>query len=242
MNSPSSTTKLAAERMSRPPSRIVDVIELQCAQLVAPAERLVERIELAEHPALIGRIRRLGLGNADDRDVVGLGHLHEPLHRRLARLRVVEHRLDLVALQVALEAGDFRRRGLGVVHHGEREFLVVDLQADQARLIAEHRLGRRDGQAGISLAHFGELGVQGFQRGEELRLALLIIGLVRGVDGDEIRGQRLGGGLDIGRLVPEMRIVAGLAADQRADDDFLAARAPCWPTAASPSRGRNRRR
>ena len=115
-------------------------------------------------------------------------------------------------------------RRLGVVHHREREFLVVDLQADQPRLIAEHRLGGGDRLARIFLAHFGDLGVQRFQRVEELRLALLIIRLVGRVDGGEIGGQRLGRRLHVGRIVPEMRIVAGLAADQRADDDFLAAR------------------
>ena len=45
---------------------------------------------------------------------------------------------------------------------------------------------------------------------------------VRRIDGDKIGDERLAHGLHGRRIVPEMRIVAGLVADQRSDDDLLA--------------------
>ena len=71
--------------------------------------------------------------------------------------------------------------------------------------------------------HFADLGFHGRQRGDERGLALLIIGFVRRVDSHEIRGQRLGGRLDIIGFVPQMRIVARLAADELGDHDRPAA-------------------
>ena len=48
------------------------------SKLLGPAgERLIERVQLPHHPILIGRVGRLGLGDADDRDVIVLGQLYE---------------------------------------------------------------------------------------------------------------------------------------------------------------------
>ena len=145
-------------------------------------------------------------------------------HRRLARLGIVEHRFHLVAFEVILEARHFRWGRFGVVHDRERVFLVVDLEADQPRLIPEHGLRSSDRLAGVGFAHRGDLVVERLQRIEVLRIALFIVRLVRGVDGDEVGDERLAGGLHIGRIVPEVRIVARFVANQRADHDLLAPR------------------
>ena len=62
----------------------------------------------------------------------------------------------------------------------------------------------------------------GLSEVDELRVALLVIRLVRRVYGDKIGDERLARGLHGGRIVPEMRIVSGLVADQRPDQDLLA--------------------
>ena len=65
-------------------------------------------------------------------------------------------------------------------------FSLCTLRPISARLIAEHRLGGGDGLAGEALAKVGDLGLQRFQRGDEIGFALLIVGFVGGVDRFEV--------------------------------------------------------
>ena len=96
----------------------------------------------------------------------------------------------------------------------------MHIEADEARLIAEHRLGGDDRLTGVGLLHGGDLVAQRLERLDEFRIALLVVGFVRRVDRNKIGDERLARRLHVARIVPEMRIVAGLVSDEFADDDL----------------------
>ena len=151
-----------------------------------------------------------------------LGDLLHPLGNRVGRLAIVDQQFDLVRLEVVLEGGDVGSAGLGVVHHRKLEGLVPDLHAERVEQVAEDRLGRRDGRAGQALAELADLRLDRLHRFFELREPLLVSGLVGGIFAHQRVGKRLGQRRHRRRVVPNMRVVAGLLPDQIGDDDRLA--------------------
>ena len=88
--------------------------------------------------------------------------------------------------------------------------------------VAEHRLGCRDGGAGIFAANCGDLVVQRLERGEEGFKPRRVIVRVGGIGRAERRGQRLGDRRHRRRIVPKVRIVAGLLVHEIGGDDHNA--------------------
>ena len=85
--------------------------------------------------------------------------------------------------------------------------------------IAKDRFGCRDGGSGIFAANFGDLVVHRLERGEEgFKPRRVIVG-VGGIGRAERRRQRLGDRRHGRRIVPEVRIVAGLLVHEIRGDD-----------------------
>ncbi|EAY63849.1 Periplasmic solute binding protein [Burkholderia cenocepacia PC184] len=192
--------------------------------LLAGGKRVAERVELAAHPLLEGLAGRLRLGDADGRHTAVARDLQHALGHRLLGLAVVDQHAHLLLAQVALERGDVLRAGFGVVHRCELEALVAHVEADRVRHIAEHGLGGRHGHALVLRAQCGDLVVDGLQRCDELLQVRLVFGLVRRVGAAQLGRDRACGRRHRRRVVPQVRVVAGLLADEIGDDDRRALR------------------
>ena len=188
-------------------------------------QRLRDSVELAHHPVLICPAVRFGLGDADDRHLRLPGNPDQPLRRGVGRLTVVEQQPDQVFPEIVLERGDVGHARLGVVHHRELEPFVAHPEPERGRHVAEHRLGGGDGGAGEPCAQRRRSSPPSAaaRRGMCCRRCSIVCPVRRIALGERC-GQRAGIGRHRRRIVPEMRVVAGLPVHEVGHDDDLAVR------------------
>ena len=219
------------------------VVDAGCAaHRCHPCSARRQRIELRNHPLLEGLAGGQRLGDAHTRHARILRQLQHALRQRFRGLAVVDQYVHAPLAQVVLEGGDIGGARFRVVHHGQLKTPVAHLEADRVRHIAEDRLGRGHGHALVVRVEHRDAVVDRLQRREERREARVVVALVRGIGLHEIAAHGFRDGRHRGRVVPEMRIVAGLPADELRHDDRRALRHPSIRRAACPSTDRSRRR
>src|SRR5262249_39602495 len=103
-----------------------------------------ERVELTQHPRLIGHAWWLGLGDADDGHMVLFGDRLHSLGQVFRCLAIVYQRPHGVLPEIGLERGHLLGGWFGIVLDSELDFLVAYDQTDALEQIIRYGLGRRD--------------------------------------------------------------------------------------------------
>ncbi len=132
-------------------------------------------------------------------------------------LAIIEQRANTVLTKVGLHRRDVGRARLGVVHHRLLEPLVAHRQAKRDRHVAKDRLGRGDGLPADMLAERRD---QRIDRGEGMQKRVPPLRVFRRmgrIGRRQRRRERSRIGRHRGRVVPDVRVVAGLVASQVGD-------------------------
>ena len=215
MNSPRLMAKTDVGKHVAAADRERHMVELDDAagrgHEVGLGQRLGGGVKLAQHPGQVSSAGRGGFGHADDGDMRGARQIDEMRHQIAAAPACCRTARALLRLfQLLLELREVARAGLGVVHDGELEALVVHFQTERGGHVAEYRLGRRHRRARIFAADGRDLFVERCERGEKGFEPRRIFVLVRRIGRGKRCGERAGHGRHGARVVPEVRIVAGL--------------------------------